>query len=64
MIKIESGRYAAQNGRQFQISEEEFCACLGVNLFMGINKPPTMKIYWSLDKGLGNSPTKEAMTRA
>ena len=28
MMKIESERYAAQNGRQFQISEEEFCAFL------------------------------------
>ena len=64
MIKIESERYAAQNGRQFQISEEEFCACLGVNLFMGINKLPTMKIYRPLDKGLGNSLIKKAMTRA
>ena len=26
MMKIESERYAAQNGRQFPISEEEFCA--------------------------------------
>ena len=25
MTKIQSERYAAQNGRQFQISEEEFC---------------------------------------
>ena len=28
MMKIESERYAAQNGIQFQISEEEFCAFL------------------------------------
>ena len=54
MMKIESERYAAQNGRQFQISEEEFCAFLGVNLLMGINKLPTMKSYWSVDEGLGN----------
>ena len=26
MMKIESERYEAQNGRQFQISEEDFCA--------------------------------------
>ena len=37
MMKIESERYAAQNGRQFYISEEEFCAFLGINLLMGIN---------------------------
>ena len=45
MMKIESERHAAQNGRQFQISEEEFRTFLGVNLLMGINKLPTMKSY-------------------
>ena len=63
-MKIESERYAAQNGRQFQISEEEFCAFLGVNLLMGINKLPTMKCYWSVDEGLGNSLIQKTMTRA
>ena len=53
-MKIESERYAAQNGRQFQISEEEFCTFLGANLLMRINKLPTMKSYWSVDEGLGN----------
>ena len=33
MMKIESERYSAQNGRQFQISEEEFCAFIGVKSF-------------------------------
>ena len=64
MMKIESERYAAQNGRQFPISEEEFCAFLGVNLLMGINKLPTMKSYWSVDEGLGNSLIQKAITRA
>ena len=64
MMKIESERYAAQNRRQFQISEEEFCAFLGVNLLMGINKLPAMKSYWSVDEGLGNSLIQKAMTRA
>ena len=64
MMKIESERYAAQHGRQFQISEEEFCAFLGVNLLMGINKLPTMKSYWSVVEGLGNSLIQKAMTRA
>ena len=64
MMKIESERYAAQNGRQFQISEEEFCAFLGVNLLIGINKLPNMKGCWSVDEGLGNSLLQKAMTRA
>ena len=63
-VKLESERYAAQNGGQFQISEEEFCAFLGVNILMGINKLPTMKSYWSVDKGLGNSLIQKGMTRA
>ena len=54
MMKIESERYAAQNGRQFEILEEEFCTFLGVTLLMAINKLPTMKSYWSVDQGLGN----------
>ena len=64
MMKIKSEKYAAQNGRQFQISEKEFCAFLGVNLLMGINKLPTMKSYCSVDEGLGNSLVQKAMTRA
>ena len=64
MMKIESERYTAQNGRQFQISEEELCAFLGANLLMGINKLPTMENYWSVDEGLRNSLIQNAMTRA
>ena len=51
MMIIESERSAAQNGRQFQITEEEFCAFLSVNLLIGINKLPTMKSYWSVRNG-------------
>ena len=64
MMKIESERYTAQNGRQFQITEEELCAFLGVNLLMRINKLPTMKSYWSIDEGLGNSLIRKATKRA
>ena len=63
MMKIESERCAAQNGRQFQISEGEFCASLGVNLLIGI-KVPTMKSYWPVDEDLGNLLIQKAMTRA
>ena len=64
MMKMESERSATQNGRQFQISEEEFCAFLDVNLLMGIDKLPAVKSYWSVDEGLGNSLIQKAMTRA
>ena len=63
-MKIESERYAAQNGRQLQISEEDFCAFLGVNLLIGINKLPTMKSYSSVDEGLGNSLIQKPMTKS
>ena len=61
-MKTESERYAVQNGTEFKISEE-LCAFLGVNILMGINKLPTIKIYWSVDKGLGNPLIQKAMTR-
>ena len=63
MMKTESERYAAQNGREFKISEEELRAFLGVNIVMGINKLPTIKSYWSVDEGLGNPVIQKAMTR-
>ena len=31
---------------------------------MGINQLPTMRSYWSVDEGLGNSLIQKAMTRA
>ena len=42
VMKTESERYAAQNGREFKISEE-LCDFLGVSILMGINKLPTIK---------------------
>ena len=63
MMKTESERYAAQNAREFKISEEELCAFLGVNILMGINKLPTIKSYWSVDEGLGNPLIQKAMAR-
>ena len=63
MMKKESERYAAQNGREFKILEEELCAFLDVNILMGINKLPPIKSYWSLGEGLGNPLIQKAMTR-
>ena len=62
-MKTESERYAAQNGREFKISEEELCDFLGVSILMGINKLPTIKSYWSVNEGLGNSVIQTAMAR-
>ena len=63
MLKTESERYTAQNGRQFQISEEEINAFLGVNILMGIQKLPSIKSYWAVDEGLGNPLIQKTMTR-
>ena len=48
MMKMESERCAAQNGRGFKISEE-LCAFLAVNILMGINKLTTIESYWSVE---------------
>ena len=63
MMKTESERRAAQNGRKFKILEEELCAFLGANILMGINNFPTIKSYWSVDEGLGNPLIQKAITR-
>ena len=36
LIKVESERYAAQNGRVFQTTNDELAAFLGINILMGI----------------------------
>ena len=38
MMKTESKRYAAQNGGELKISEEELCVFLGVNILTGFRK--------------------------
>ena len=64
LIKTESERYALQNGRVFQTTAEELSAFLGINILMGIHKLPSMKVYWSVEIGLGNPLIQMAMTRA
>ena len=44
MLKIESEKYAAQNGWEFDVSEE-FSAFLGINMLTGICKLPSIKSY-------------------
>ena len=43
LLKIESERYAEQNGRMFQITLEKLCAFIGTNILMGIHKLPKMR---------------------
>ena len=44
IIKIESERYAAQNGRVLQTKKAELSAFLGINILMGISRSPSHKI--------------------
>ena len=64
MIKLDSERYAAQNGRVFQTTNDELAAFLGINILMGINRLPATKDYWSVEEGLGNALIQKAMRRA
>ena len=40
-LKLESERYAAQNGRTFEVSKDELRTFIGVNFVMGYHKLPT-----------------------
>ena len=62
MLEIESERYVAQNGRDIEVSEEEFSAFLGVIILMGIHKLPSIKSYWVVDDGLGNPLIQNTVT--
>ena len=64
LIKIESEKYAAQNGGVFQTTNDELAAFLCINILMGINRLPAMKDYWSVEEGLGNPLIQKAMKRA
>ena len=61
--KIESEKYAEQNGRLFQTTTDELAAFLGINILMGINRLPDIKDYWSVEEGLGNPLIQKTMTR-
>ena len=63
LVRDESQRYAMQNGRVFETNDEELAAFLGVIFVMGINKLPSLKLYWATDEGLGNALIKNTMTR-
>lgn len=51
VLKIESERYAAQNGREFEVLEKEYSAFLGINILMGIHKLPSIKSYLAVVEG-------------
>ena len=59
LIKIESERYAAQNGRVFQTVNNELTAFLGINIIPS----PSHENYWSLEE-FGNPLIQKAMRKA
>ena len=63
LINIESERYAAQNGKVFQTTNDELVALLGIHILMGVNRLPAVKDYCSVKEKLGNPPMQKAMTR-
>ena len=45
-LKLESERYAAQNGKVFEVSMDKPRAFIGVNFVMGYHKLPNLQSYW------------------
>ena len=64
LIKIESERYAEQNGKVFQTTTDVLTAFVGITILMGIKHLSTIRYYWSLEERLGNPLVRKAMTRA
>ena len=63
IIVMGSNRYATQKGRNFETTEGEMNAFLGINFIMGINKLPSFEDYWSADKCIGSKKIQNVMTR-
>ena len=45
-LKLESERYAAQNGKTFEVSMDQLRAFIGFNFLMGYHKLPNLRSYW------------------
>ena len=56
-------RYATQKGCNFETTEDEMKAFLGINFIMGMNKLPSLKDYWSTDKCIRHEEVQNVMTR-
>ena len=59
----EMNRYATQKGRNFETTEDEMKAFLGISFIMSINKLPSLEDYWSTDKSTGNEKIQNVFTR-
>ena len=54
LIGEQSNLYVHQNGRNFTVTREELKAFLGINIFMALNKLPTIAECWRVDNLIGN----------
>ena len=63
VIVMETNRYTTQKGRNFETTEDEMKAFLGINFIMGISKLPSLEDYWSTDKCIGNEKIQNVKTR-
>ena len=62
IIVTETNRCATQKGRNFDTTEDEMKAFLGINFIMGI-KLQSLEDYWSPDKCIRNEKIQNVMTR-
>ena len=63
IIVTKTNRYTTQKGCNFETTEDEMKAFLGINFIMGINKLPSLEDYWSTDKCIGNGKIQNLITR-
>ena len=63
IIVTETNRFSTQKGCNFETTEDEMKAFLGINVIMGIKKLPSLEEFWSKDKCIGNEKIRNAMTR-
>ena len=54
IIVTKTNRYATHKGCNFETTEDEMKAFLGINFIMGINKLPSLQNSWSIDKCTDN----------
>ena len=47
IIVTKTNRYTTQKGCNFETTEDEMKAFLGISFIMGINKLPSLEDYWS-----------------
>ena len=60
---METNRYSTQKVHNFETTEDEMKAFLGINFIMGINKLSFLENYWSTNRCIGNKKIQNVMAR-